>query len=62
METYLAPKLHLYFHKNNLNLYGKAVVIREEDDYTIDDFILLNKEQYLEKIEEIKNTIPEEEK
>ena len=62
METYVAPKLHLYFHKDNLNLYGKAVVIREEDNYTIDDFILLNKEQYLERLKENKNIIPEEEK
>lgn len=62
METYVAPKLHLYFHKDNLNLYGKTVVIREEDNYTIDDFILLNKEQYLERLKENKNIIPEEEK
>ena len=62
METFVAPKLHLYFHKDNLELYGKAVVIRDEDDYTIDDFILLNEKQYLEKLEEIKNIIPEEEK
>jgi hypothetical protein len=58
METYKAPEKHLYFHKDNLKLYGKAVVIREEDDYTIDDFELLNKEEYLEKL---KNTNSEEE-
>lgn len=50
MESYKAPEKHLYFHKDDLNLFGKVVVITEEDDYTIDDFILLNKEEYLEKI------------
>ena len=50
MESYKAPEKHLYFHKDDLSLFGKVVVITEEDDYTIDDFILLNKEEYLEKI------------
>lgn len=52
MEQYTAPEKKLYFHKDDLSLYGKVVIIREEDDYTIDDFILLNKEEYLALIEE----------
>jgi hypothetical protein len=58
METYIAPKNQLYVHKDNFKLYGEAVVIREEDDYTIDDFELLNKKEYLEKL---KNKNSEEE-
>ena len=60
METYVAPKLHVYFHKDNPNLYGEAVVIREEDDYTIDDFVIMNREEFLIQLEKNKNIVPEE--
>lgn len=60
METYLAPKLHVYFHKDKPKLYGEAVVIREEDDYTIDDFVIINKEEFMLRLKEDKNIVPEE--
>jgi hypothetical protein len=62
MELYEAPNGKMYVHKKRENLFAKVVYIKEDDDYTIDDFELKNETEYLEVIKKFIKEIPEEEK
>lgn len=50
MNNYWAPEGKIYVHKDKTKkLYGEMVIVKEEDDYTIEDFILIDiekKEEY----------------
>lgn len=56
LEKHLAPEGKLYVHKKkSKGLYGEMVIILPDDLYTIDDFILIDKnelEDYFNKVEE----------
>jgi len=62
MKIYEAPQNKIYVNKKRESLFAKVVYIKEDDDYTIDDFELKDEEKYLKIIKEFINNIPEEEK
>ena len=62
MEIYEAPEGKIYVNKKREELFAKVVYIKEDDEYTIDDFELKDEEKYLKIIKEFINNIPEEEK
>jgi hypothetical protein len=62
MEIYEAPKGKIYVNKKKEELFAKVVYIKEDDEYTIDDFELKDEEKYLKIIKKFINKIPEEEK
>lgn len=53
MELFRAPEGKIYVFKKNVEFYGKAVIITVDDDYTIDDFVLLDETQHNAMLEEI---------
>jgi hypothetical protein len=62
MEIYEALEGKIYVNKKREELFAKVVYIKEDDEYTIDDFELKDEEKYLKIIKEFINKIPEEEK
>jgi len=64
MEIYNAPEGKIYVFKNNVEFYGKVVIITLEDDYTIEDFVLVDEDKlnaYLAKIGHERNIEKEKE-
>jgi hypothetical protein len=53
MKIHNAPEGMIYVFKKNIEFYGKAVIITLDDDYTIDDFVLLDELQHNAMLEEI---------
>ena len=54
METYWAPEEKIYVHKDKKRkLYGEMILIFPEDDYVIEDFILIKTSEVKEYFENL---------
>lgn len=53
-KTYQAPKGKVYVHKKNNKLFGEVVIITGEEEYDIEDFVLLSKEEHKKKLKKEK--------
>jgi hypothetical protein len=47
---YLAGENEIYVHKEKEFLFGKVIIITPDDDYTIEDFELVDEEEYMNEI------------
>lgn len=57
MKTYKAKKGYVYVHKENIELYGQVVMIRESDPYTIEDFKQMGSKKHKEELEALYNKL-----
>lgn len=50
MKTHKATKGKVYVHKENIKFYGRQVIIKEDDPYTIEDFELVDEKSHKEQL------------